>query len=238
MGSEPTFNGDARKFTRARNRTGVITYLIGTGTTRATSGGGFAPVASRVEALASWYLSRQDVPPVRLVMRTLSEDGTNEWTSEFRRWLTNERATRDEVMEEPCDHPSRAHSTVCHWCAVFDEAGNALVETGKRTYTRRLYVYPMRAAVARINRARVPDGFPSLGVTLMALAGSGSLARALVVLQADYPALEGELAFRHLRLALERVHAAYAPGPFPRTSRASRTGKSDSQADAEAAPRD
>lgn len=206
MGSEPTFKGDARKFTRAQN----------------------------VAALASWYLSRQDVAPIRLVMRNLSEDGTNEWTSEFRRWLTNERATRDEVMEEPCDHLSRSEGTLCHWCAVFDEAGNALVETGKRTYTRRLYVYPMRAAVARINRAHVPEGFPSLGVTLMALAGSGSLARALVVLQADYPALKGELAFRHLRLALERVHAAYEPGPFPRGSRASRAGKSASQADAEA----
>jgi hypothetical protein len=164
----------------------------------------------------------------------LADDGTHEWTSEFRRWLTNERATRDEVIEEPCEHLTRAQGTVCHWCAVFDEAGNALVETGKRTYTRRLYVYPMRAAVARMARAHVPAGFPNLGVTLMVLAGSGSVARAVKVLQVDYPALEGELAFRHLRLALERAHAAYALGPFPRASRASRAGKSDSQANAEA----
>lgn len=234
--SEHEIGEQARNSNSARYRTQDKTHLIGSGSRHSSSAATSVKVRAHLESLVTWYLSSQDTPPTRLVLRdVLAEDGTNEWTHEFRRWITNDHATRTEYVEEPCDHVSRRDGESCHWCGVFNEDGSVLVETGRRKYTRRLYVYPMRAAVGRVAKANVPAGFPPIGRVLFTLAGTQSVSRTVGVLMADYPTLNEVLALRHLRLALERVKDAYAPGPFPKASRASRAGKSDSQANAEAA---
>lgn len=193
------------------------------------------PIAASVDALARWYLGSQDVAPVRLTMgHQLADDGTPEWTAEFKRWLGDPFVVVVAATDEACEHPAKAPGAPCPRCSVFGEDGAPIGETGLYRQTRPVYWYPMRAAIARIARNRVPDGFPSLGVALMCLVNAGSVARAVVALSDQYPMLDNERAGRHLRVALERVRAAYADAPVPRRSRAPRPGKSDSQANAEA----
>jgi hypothetical protein len=182
-------------------------------------------------ALLRWYLERLDPAPVRITAREIGLDGAPAWTREFSRWLAGEQAIRMETSEGHCEHTFRQEGELCGRCSVFNEYGEPMAETGRYRITRRLYVFPMRAAVARLKKAQVPEGLPPLSTLLFALAATGSPRTAVDSLLPDYPGLvDPERAHAHLDLALRRVKDAYSPEPrhFPRRSR------SDAQLNAEA----
>jgi len=184
-----------------------------------------------LSALLRWYLERLDPAPIRITAREIGLDGAPAWTREFSRWLAGEQAIRTETSEGHCEHAFRQPGELCGRCSVFNEYGEPMAETGRYRITRRLYVFPMRAAVARLKKAQVPEGLPPLSTVLFALAATGSPRTAVDSLLPAYPGLvDAERAQAHLTMALRRVKDAYTAEPrhFPRRSR------SEAQLNAEA----
>lgn len=193
-----------------------------------------AEVAASLSSRVRWYLERLDSAPDRLHLNQLADDGTPEWSRSFRRWIFGEHAVRTEVSEGSCDHPLRKDGELCQRCSIYDEQGEPMAETGRFRITRRLYVYPMRAAVARLRKVSVPDGMPPIPTLLFTLASTGSVQATIDSLMPSYPGLsDGGRAFGHFAFALRRLEEAYALEPRAGLSRRPR---SEAQLDAEADP--
>lgn len=126
----------------------------------------------------------------------------------FAAWLAvGEKATvvvRDSV---PCFHVGRVEGSLCEMCAVYDEDGQAVVESSVRSITRTAYRWPMRAALARVHWVIVRPGRPRLSSTLVAVAAAGGdLGVAQEVLARSFPAIGDDVtALSHFAHAFHRV---------------------------------
>lgn len=185
-----------------------------------------------LDELLRWFFSNQDSLPIRLVLRDeLAADGTNEWTKGFKAYVFSESFARREVLEGRCEHPGKAEGSLCHRCSVYDEAGNAIAETGRYRREAKTYAYPMRAAISRLKRSSVPDGMPRLSSVLLTLAMARGIDRTIQAFHAFPGMLEDQAAIDHVALALRRCRTVYALEPFPSMPK---RRKSEAQLDAEA----
>jgi hypothetical protein len=185
--------------------------------------------------LVRWYLDAQDPVPLRLVLRDVYDRaGYPEWAPDFRRWVYGAQTTRLEVEEGACSHPHKQPNTLCGRCSVYDERGEPVAETGRYQHSRRVYVYPMRAAIARLQRISVPEGMPPVPLVLASLSSVGGSTTALVALLAtDWPAMrDGGRAYGHVLMGLRRLRASYTVEP--RIDWRRLRPKSEAQASAEA----
>jgi hypothetical protein len=194
-----------------------------------------------------WFMSHQDDVPGRIHVRGLwrvppdeqdagkgSRIGSPAIAQEFARWMEwSPRATIIQEVEEPCLHPGRAIGARCGTCAIRDEGGRIIAETGVRKTTREFYRWPMRAALASIHGAPIAAGMPRLDVTLRAIARQGGdVRRAIAMLAYPCPPMgDPDRALAHVRRALGRVREVYVLEPLHLPLRR----KSDAQLDAEAA---
>lgn len=185
-----------------------------------------------LEELLRWFFSSQDSLPLRLVLRDeLASDGTNEWTKGFKSYLFSDNFSRREVIEGRCDHPGKISGALCSRCCVYGEDGQPIAETGRYRREARTYVYPMRAAIARLHRSSVPEGMPRLSSVLITLAMARSIDRTIQAFYSFPGMLDDRAALNHLTLALRRCRTVYALEPFPSMGK---RRKSEAQIDAEA----
>jgi len=135
------------------------------------------------DQLALWYRDNQDPLPSRIVSRkNTSEDGRPDWTSEFAAWLT------------------------------VPEGVNVYEEARKGKIVRQVeYAYPMRRAVAIVQRMTRHRMLPPYGETLSTFTRCQYSVEALASAFASaYPVMgEPRIARAHLEHALRRARAAY-----------------------------
>lgn len=186
----------------------------------------------------AWYLDHLDTLPARVHTKGVWSDvtggaryGTPAWHRRFEEWLyRSERAIVVVTEDMPCLHVARAPGAVCPGCCTYDTDGNPVADTGVRSIPIERYRWPMRAAVSRVARKRVPYGYPGYGAVLWQLATTASVAQTCSVLAMGYPLMgDPRAAKRHVSIALRRVRETFGIHPPVRIQ------KSDAQLDAEAA---
>jgi len=192
-------------------------------------------MTDRLAKKLHWFVDRLADPPQKLHvgsqphrwrgrgMRSTTEGGSilgsPDTTRDWDRWLYG---ASDMMIvldkDEPCFHVGRPEGTICQRCVIRDEDGcvkrdadgNPLGESGLRDYSREVYRYPMRAAMAHVG-GDPPSGRPSLTLTLIALARSGgNPVSAAEALARRYPVMgDPRTARGHFLFALERLQAIW-----------------------------
>lgn len=192
---------------------------------------------SRLAALLAWYLTNLDPPPDRMhagprVWQATGQPddpelglgsrlGSPALCAEAARWL---EASPTSIVTEPliveCQHVGRLDGTICEACAVRDETGRPVAESGYRQAHTQRYRWPMRAAVDRVGHRPVRPGYPPLDVVLRAVAMAGDdLDGVISALARRYPVMGDRVIFLgHLASALSRVRRAYRVAPACRPS--------------------
>jgi hypothetical protein len=175
-----------------------------------------ANTPTRMHRFGVWDDDERYAPP----SRRPCHDGLGSPASDlmFVQWLDSGLRTRIAVADDvPCFHIGRSEGTLCEVCAVYNEEGEAIVETGTRRSVRQVYRWPMRAAMSRLDRAVVPPGRPSLSVTLFALSRAsdspliGYLSGVQSALVWRYPVMgDDKVAIAHFSVALRRVRRVWA----------------------------
>lgn len=149
---------------------------------------------------------------------------------------------RTVTEERACFHPQvtddqRTAGVICPDCAIRNEEGKPIAESGIVKAPRSSYRWPMRAAMDKVGRIPVRAGRPPFDVTLRAFArAEGSIDGMASALCGRWPAMAHPGTARsHLAAALVRARRVYtdvAPARYVRDRRAS-----DAQLDAEAMDR-
>ena len=153
----------------------------------------------------------EELPSRIHAARALADDGSPAWAREFSTWISSSPyALRSVETREPCDHGGKQEQG-CESCAVFGEDGRVIANTGHRIKRATLYRWPARAALARMAKLPVPEGFPSLPEALSLAARVGF---APIYMVDRYPAVADEgRAARHALVALRRFKALYTAEP-------------------------
>ena len=169
---------------------------------------------SEYSALVRFARSRYDGGPMRLHRGVRSiKAGAYGWTAEAVAWIFgNGVETQKQTVTAPCSHSYSAELGGCAWCGVHGADGKIIAHRGVRTTQEVVYRFPYKAALTKIKRLPVPDGFPTFDKCVALAVRHGAQAPQLVV---DGWAAVGNAgtAQRHLTVALRKFRAVYSEAP-------------------------
>ena len=175
---------------------------------------------SELEALIRFAKSRHESGPAKLHHGVRSiRAGRSGFTAEAAAWLFGSDAvTVRQTSTSPCTHSYSADLGGCAWCGVHGPDGRIITHKGERTTTSVVYRFPYKAALAKLSRLPVPDGYPRLHEVVRLLVGAGAMWRAQMVER--WPALVSEeKAAQHAAVALRRFRSVYSEAPPQRWPR-------------------
>lgn len=96
--------------------------------------------------------------------------GSPDFTSSFIALLDRGASGTERVtVRSTCEHPNRS-TGLCSMCAIYDESGRAIAESGVYERTEERFRYPMSRALARLRSARADPGSPHPLLVVRALA--------------------------------------------------------------------
>jgi hypothetical protein len=134
-------------------------------------------------------------------------------------------ATETAKHSVSCSHPGKT-GALCLMCAIYDEQGQPIVESGVYNKTVVRFRFPMTRALSQLSGCLHPPGTPHPYRTILMLANYGWDARAA----ADRLDLAWADAEAHFLRSLRQLHKQYQEAPMPSVSW---VDKSDAQRNAE-----
>lgn len=190
-----------------------------------------APTLATLTEAVAWAEKRwpnQRAATIRLheARTTDGELGGPRFTHSFLATLDNgDGAVETTKQSVSCGHPGKTTS-LCRMCAIYDEQGKPIVESGVYTKQVTRYRFPMTLALSRLAGALHPPGTPSPFRTIVILASHGwDVRRAAGFLDMAWVDAEP-----HMLRCLRQLHAWYQETPVPSVSW---VDKSDAQRAAE-----
>lgn len=145
--------------------------------------------------------------------------GSPDFTHSFTAVLDAAGGKERVTVRSACTHPNKLPGTLCVMCAIYDENGNAIAESGVYERTEERFRYPMTRALRKLRSARSHPGEPHPLLVIRSLAAAG-WERARLHWTDD-----------QLLRAIRQLEGRYAEAPAVR----SWTGLSESQQNAEMA---
>jgi len=169
---------------------------------------------NELRALVDFVKSRRETGPLKLHHGVRSiKAGRYGFTAEAEAWIFGDDATTvKQTSTAPCQHSYSAELGGCVWCGVYGADGKIIAHKKERTIESTVYRFPYKAALSKIARFPVPQGYPRMHDTIAIVLDAGASWPAALVER--YPAIESQTeALRHAAVCLRKFRAVYSEAP-------------------------